>query len=174
MAKHYGGNEGPGWPLDKACSTITTQDHHHLVTSHLAKLRGTSNSAPTDAPLGTVSAQGWHHAEVRAFLIRYFGTDQDPKLAEPLATITTKHRDAVVTVRGEDYLLVDIGMRMLQPRELYRAQGFPDSYVIERGADGRALSKAAQVRMCGNSVCPPVAAAIVAANFAEAVERRVA
>lgn len=174
LAKHYGGNESPGWPLDRSCSTVTTQDHHHLVTSHLAKLRGTSNSAPTDAPLGTVSAQGWHHAEVRAFLIRYFGTDQDPKLTQPLATVTTKHRDAIVTVRGEDYLLVDIGMRMLQPRELYRAQGFPNSYQIECGADGRALSKAAQVRMCGNSVCPPVACAVVAANFAEAVQRRAA
>jgi DNA (cytosine-5)-methyltransferase 1 len=64
-------------------------------------------------------------------------------------------------------LIADIGMRMLQPRELYRAQGFPDSYAIDRGADGRALSKAAQVRMCGNSVCPPLARAIVAANYAD-------
>lgn len=146
-----------------------------LVTSHLAKLRGTSNSAASNDPLATISAGGWHHAEVRAFLIRYFGTDQDPRITEPLATITTKHRDAIVTVKGEDYLIADIGMRMLQPRELYRAQGFPESYVIDRGADGSVLPKDAQVRMCGNSVCPPVAAALVAANYAErAVVRRAA
>lgn len=167
LAKHYGGNETPGTPMDKPISTITTQDHHHLVTSHLAKLRGTSNSAGTGEPLGTVSAQGQHHAEVRALLLKYYGTDQDPQLGEPLHTVTTKDRFGLVTVAGELYAIADIGMRMLQPRELYRAQGFPDSYQIDRGADGRVLSKAAQVRMCGNSVCPPLARAIVAANYGE-------
>jgi DNA (cytosine-5)-methyltransferase 1 len=176
LAKHYGGNETPGWPCDKSISTITTRDHHHLVTSHLAKLRGTSNSAGTDEPIGTISAQGQHHAEVRALLVKYYGTDQDPKLGEPLHTVTTKDRFGLVTVKGVDYFIADIGMRMLQPRELYRAQGFPDDYEIECGADGRRLSKAAQVRMCGNSVCPPVAAALVRANFATAlvVERTAA
>jgi DNA (cytosine-5)-methyltransferase 1 len=208
LAKHYGGNEGPGVAVDGPISTITTQDHHHLVaahvtkfrqgsvgsdageplhtvtaggqqarpgtgnamglvTAHLAKLRGTSNSADAAAPLATVSAQGFHHAEVRALLLKYYGTDQDPDLREPLHTVTTKDRFGLVTVKGEPYYIADIGMRMLQPRELYRAQGFPDSYVIDRGADGRPLSKAAQVRMCGNSVCPPLARAIVAANYAD-------
>lgn len=168
LAKHYGGNETPGWPLDRAISTVTTQDHHHLVTSHLAKLRGTSASASTTAPLGTVSAQGTHHAEVSALLTKFYGQGgQDQDLRDPLHTIPTHDRFSLVTVHGELYAIADIGMRMLQPRELYRAQGFPDSYVIDRGADGRALSKAAQVRMCGNSVAPPMAMAIVAANYAE-------
>jgi DNA (cytosine-5)-methyltransferase 1 len=167
LAKHFGGNESPGWPLDKACSTVTAQDHHHLVTSHLAKLRGTNIGAAANEPVHTVSAQGFHHAEVRALLVKYYGTDQDPRLDEPLHTVTTKDRFGLVTVHGEEYFIDDIGMRMLQPRELYRAQGFPDTYVIDRGHDGRVLSKAAQVRMCGNSVCPPVAAAIVRANFVE-------
>ena len=79
------------------------------------------------------------------------------------------------TVAGEDYAIADIGLRMLTPRELYTAQGFPTSYIIDRGADGRALTKTAQVRLCGNSVCPPIARALVAANFAEAAsERKVA
>lgn len=149
-----------------------------LTTSNLVKLRGTSNSADTGRPLDTISAQGQHHAEVRAFLIRYFGTDQDPRLSDPLATITTKHRDAVVTVKvnGEDYVLADIGMRMLQPRELYRAQGFPDSYIIEWGINQQGeritLTKQAQVRMCGNSVCPPLSRALVAANYVEAEQVR--
>jgi len=172
LAKHYGGNETPGWPLDKAISTITTQDHHHLVSSHLAKLRGTSSSASAAEPLHTISAQGFHHAEVRALLLKYYGTDQDPQLVEPLHTVTTKDRFGLVTVQGEEYFIADIGMRMLQPRELYRAQGFPDTYLIDRGVDGRLLSKAAQVRMCGNSVCPPLARAIVAANYSERVPLR--
>lgn len=150
-----------------------------LVTSNLVKLRGTSNSAATDEPLATVSAGGNHHAEVRAFLIRYFGTDQDPHIDAPLGTLTTKHRDALVTVQGQDYYIADIGMRMLQPIELYRAQGFPASYIIDRGICHKtgkefALTKERQVRGVGNSVCPPLARAIVASNYVDAAARRVA
>ena len=146
-----------------------------LVTSNLIKLRGTNTGSATDEPLHTVSAQGTHHAEVRAFLIKYYGTDQDPALGEPLHTITTKDRFGLVTIKGEEYAIVDIGLRMLTPRELYRAQGFPESYRIDLGADGKPLTKTAQVRMCGNSVCPPLSCAIVGANYAEiASERRVA
>jgi DNA (cytosine-5)-methyltransferase 1 len=161
--------EKPSDAVDEPLRTVTTQANKHaLITSHLAKLRGTSNSASTAEPLATVSAGGTHHAEVRALLVKYYGTDQDPHLDEPLHTVTTKDRFGLVTVHGEDYLIADIGMRMLQPRELYRAQGFPESYAIDRGADGRVLSNAAQVRMCGNSVCPPLARAIVAANYNDA------
>ncbi|MFN3495759.1 MAG: DNA cytosine methyltransferase, partial [Hydrogenophaga sp.] len=122
----------------------------------------------TDDPLHTISAQGTHHAEVRAFMVKYYGTDQDPALREPLHTVTTKDRFGLVTIKGEPYAIVDIGLRMLTPRELYRAQGFPESYAIDKGADGHPLTKTAQVRMCGNSVCPPLARALVAANYAEA------
>ena len=106
-------------------------------------------------------------SEVRAFLVKYYGVDQAPELLEPLHTVTTRDRFGLVTVKGEPYAIVDIGLRMLSPRELYRAQGFPDTYQIATGADGRPLTKTAQVRMCGNSVCPPMARAIVAANYAE-------
>jgi len=109
-----------------------------------------------------VSAQGTHHAEVRAFLTKYSGVDQD---LENLG---------LVYIEGCAYQIVDIGMRMLSPRELYRAQGFPDSYVIAFDYDKVlsrtkkikkvSLSKTAQVRMCGNSVSPPVAEALVRAN----------
>lgn len=155
--------------------TQTTANRHAVVTSNLVKLRGTSTAQATDEPLHTVSAQGQHFAEVRAFLIKYYGTDQDPQLQEPLHTVTTKDRFGLVTVRGEEYAIVDIGLRMLTPRELYRAQGFPDTYIIDRGANGEAMTKTAQVRMCGNSVCPPLARAIVAANYSErSAERAVA
>lgn len=168
LAKHYGGNETPGTPLDRPVDTITTQDHNALVASSLVKLRGTSSAAPVDEPLHTVSAQGTHHAEVRALLIKFYGTDQDPRLDEPLHTITTKDRFGLVVVQGEVYEIADIGMRMLEPRELYRAQGFPDSYLIDRRADGTPLPKHAQVRMVGNSVSPVAAQALVAANYSDA------
>lgn len=138
-----------------------------LVTSNLIKLRGTSTAAATDEPLGTVSAGGQHHAEVRAFLLSYYGTDQAPKLDGPLATVTSRDRFGLVTIKGQDYQIVDIGLRMLAPRELFRAQGFPDEYIIgDDPAQGLTLTKSAQVRMCGNSVCPPMAKALILANFA--------
>jgi DNA (cytosine-5)-methyltransferase 1 len=115
------------------------------------------------------------HALVQAFLIAYYGVDQDPRLGDPMHTATTRDRFGLVTVRGESYAIVDIGLRMLTPRELYLAQGFPADYRIDRGADGWPLTKTAQVRMCGNSVCPPLARAVVAANYADpALARRAA
>jgi DNA (cytosine-5)-methyltransferase 1 len=156
-----------------------------LVAGTLVKLRGTSSTAAVDEPLHTVSAGGQHHAEVRAFLVKYYGADQDPRLEEPLHTVTTKDRFGLVTIQGIDYEIVDIGLRMLAPHELYLAQGFPADYVIEEipdpallFADGVQavvdplqlprvqLTKSAQVRMCGNSVCPPVSEALIRANFA--------
>lgn len=168
LAKHYGGHESPGSSLDASISTITTQDHHHLVTSNLVKLRGTSRDGqPTDEPLHTISAGGMHHAEVRAFLIKYYGNEKDGvELRAPLHTVPTHDRFGLVTIHGEDYAIVDIGMRMLTPLELARAQGFPDSYVLDPVVNGKPLSKSAQVRMIGNSVCPDVATALIRANFA--------
>lgn len=167
LAKHYGGHESPGASLNAAISTITTQDHHHLVTSNLVKLRGTSRDGQrTDEPLHTISAGGTHHAEVRAFLIKYYGEGgQWQGAREPLHTIPTRDRMGLVTIHGEDYAIFDIGMRMLTPRELARAQGFPDSYVLDPIVNGKPLSKSAQVRMIGNSVCPDVATALIRANF---------
>ena len=139
-----------------------------LVAASLAKLRGTSTAQPVAEPLHTVSAQGTHFAEVRAFLVKYYGTEQHPQITNPLHTVTTKDRFGLVTIHGEEYAITDIGLRMLAPRELFRAQGFPENYRIgDRPEDGFRLTKSAQVRMCGNSVCPPLACAIVAANVPE-------
>ena len=165
LAKHYSGVVGS--ELSQPIGTVTATDHHSLVAASMVKLRGTSTAASADEPLHTISAGGTHHAEVRAFLTAYYGSDQDTPLDDPLHTVTTKPRFGLVTVAGQPYAIADIGMRMLQPRELYRAQGFPDSYIIDRGADGRQLPKDAQVRMCGNSVCPPLARALVAANYSD-------
>lgn len=154
--------------VDKPLNTVTASGATAgLVTSHMVKLRGDNVGSSTTEPVHTISAQGTHHAEVRVFLLKYYGTDQDPALCQPLHTITTKDRFALVTVRGELYAIFDIGLRMLTPRELFTAQGFPLDYVIEHDGKGKAFTKAAQVARCGNSVCPPLAEALVRANYVE-------
>ena len=113
--------------------------------------------------------------QVWAFLSQYNGTSIGAQLNLPMPTVTTKDRFALVTVRGEQFRIADIGMRMLTPRELANGQGFPRDYIIDRGPNGKTLSKTAQVRCIGNSVCPDVAEALVRANWsAVAADRRVA
>lgn len=155
--------------------TITTGDHHYLAAPFLAKLYGTCNGASVDAPMPTVTATGNHIAEVRAFLVKYYGTARaGQSITEPIDTITAKARYGLVTIAGIDYQIVDIGMRMLQPRELFRAQGFPDSYIIDPEFNGRPLTKTAQIKLCGNSVCPRVAEAIVRANCGKLAKKEAA
>ncbi|WP_333837967.1 DNA cytosine methyltransferase [Novosphingobium sp.] len=186
MAAHIEqANAGPnnealaGRAADTPLSTATASgSQQRIVTSNLVKLRGTSaahieaSAKGADEPLGTVSAKGNHMAEVRAFLLKYYGTDQDPRLDDPLHSVTTKDRFGLVTVTitGAEYVIVDIGMRMLTPRELFAAQGFPADYIIDRDAQGLSVTKTAQVARCGNSVCPPIAEALVRANMAHEIE----
>jgi DNA (cytosine-5)-methyltransferase 1 len=162
------GGVHPGRPAGEPMSTITASGSQQMVAAaHLTQFHGSNqgNGGDPEQPLGAVLAQGFHHAEVRAFLVKYYGEGgQDQDCRDPLHTIPTKARFGLVTVEGEDYAVVDIGMRMLSPRELFRAQGFPDSYIIDLEINGRPLPKSSQVRMCGNSVCPPIAAALVRAN----------
>ncbi|NIF70993.1 DNA cytosine methyltransferase [Burkholderia sp. Ap-962] len=164
-----GGRAAQSRPRDagEPAATITSKADTAVAVSHLVKLRGTCRDGqPTAEPLHTISAGGTHHAEVRAFLVKYYGTADGAPLAEPLHTVPTHDRFGLVTIHGEDYAIVDIGMRMLTPRELARAQGFPDSYVLAPEVHGKPLSKSSQVRMIGNSVCPDVAEALIRANFA--------
>ncbi|KZC99728.1 MULTISPECIES: DNA cytosine methyltransferase [unclassified Thalassospira] len=138
-----------------------------VVSSNLIKLRGTcQHGQPVTEPVPTVTAGGFHLGEVRAFLMKYYGTGEGQVCDDPLGTVTSKERFGLVTIKGEEYQIVDIGMRMLTPRELYAAQGFPADYKIGDNpeADGFKFSKSQQVAKCGNSVCPPLAAAIVRAN----------
>jgi DNA (cytosine-5)-methyltransferase 1 len=164
----------PGHSVEEPVSTIVQKGPLQAVcTSNLVKLRGTcAHGQSVEEPLHTVSAGGTHMAEVRAFLLKYYGSDQDPRLEEPLHTVTSKDRFGLVTVaiEGEEYVIIDIGMRMLTPRELFNAQGFPPNYIIDRDAEGRALTKTAQVAKCGNSVSPPLAEALVVANAPSAAE----
>ena len=166
LAKHYGGNyNGSGVGMDEPCSTITTVDHHALATSHLIKLRNNCTGSPFSEPMHTITAGGAHFGEVRAFFLKYYGNDEHGQsITEPLHTIPTRDRFGLVTIHGTEDQIVDIGMRMLEPHELYLAQGFPDGYIHDRTKDGKPLTKSAQVRMVGNSVPPVLLAALVNAN----------
>ncbi|MBK4736140.1 DNA cytosine methyltransferase [Noviherbaspirillum pedocola] len=159
--------EGRDTAADEAANATGAHARDAICASHLIKLRGTcQHGQAVDEPLHTVSAQGTHLGEVRAFLIKYYGDGgQWQDVRDPMHTIPTKDRLGLVTIHGEDYAIVDIGMRMLTPRELARAQGFPDSYILNPVVNGKPLSKTAQIRMIGNSVCPPVAKAIIEANL---------
>lgn len=147
-----------------------------LVAAFLARHYGgnENDGASLEIPMHTVTAKD-HHALVHAFLVKYYGSSTGQVIDGPIDTITAKHRFGLVTVKGEQYRIVDIGMRMLTPRELFRAQSFPDSYIIDPEFNGKPLSQTAQVRMCGNSVPPAVAEALVRANVVEqSAEVRVA
>lgn len=177
LTEHANASSQRSMPVDEPLRTICAQvkgGHFSVVTSNMIKLRGTSTAAATDEPLGTVSAGGQHHAEVRAFLLSYYGSETETDSVDnPVRTVTSRDRFGLVTIHGQDYQIVDIGLRMLAPRELFRAQGFPDSYIIgDDPAQGLTLTKSAQVRMCGNSVCPPMARALIQSNFAH--EREIA
>lgn len=172
VAKHYTGVTGSA--VDSPLGTITAIDHNSLVSCCLMRQFGTSTAAPINEPMNTVmpNGSGGKTGLIAAFLTKYYGNERDGcSLAEPLHTVTSKDRLGLVTVSisGQDYIMTDIGMRMLQPRELFRAQGFPEEYIINPVYKGKPLSKSAQVRAAGNSVCPPVSAALVKANCSAAL-----
>lgn len=168
LAKHYTGVIGHS--LNQPAGTITTKDHHAVVACHLLNHKGTRRSAQDmRKPAPTICASTTHASMVAALLAPYYGSgsgETGRSLIDPAPTITSKDRLQLITVNidGQSFVISDIGMRMLQPRELYKAQGFPDDYKINIEHQGKIMPKYAQVRMCGNSVSPPVAAAIIRAN----------
>ena len=168
MKNYAGGYKGTGSAADAPLGTVTAKDHNSLVTVHIMTMRNNMDGQPIDEPLSTVSCSGAHHAEVQAFLVKYFSNGAAKSVNEPLDTVTTKDRFALVTIHGEEYIITDIKMRMLQPRELFNAQGFPADYIIDHDADGHSYVKSKQVARCGNAVTPPVPAALVRANLPEA------
>jgi DNA (cytosine-5)-methyltransferase 1 len=174
LTKYHG--QSAGASIDEPTPTVTANSFIKrpggnpplaLAAAHLLSLKGTDRrDMPADGPAPTITAGGFHVAEVRAFLIKYYGAEAEGHdLDAPMGTVTTKDRFGlvIVTIGGIDYAIVDIGMRMLTPLELAAAQGFPPGYVLDPIVDGKPLTKTAQVRMIGNSVSPPMAEAEVAA-----------
>lgn len=165
-----GGRAGQSRPraVDEPVATVTGKADAIVAAAHLLHLRGTNVSGePIDHPAPTITGGGTHTGLVAAFLQTYYGSaDVGQGPDTPLRTIPCHDRFGLVIVNidGQTYAITDIAMRMLTPRELARAQGFRDDYVIDQAADGRRLSKRVQVRLIGNSVCRHVSRALVASN----------
>lgn len=160
-------HEVRGQMLDRPIMTLDTSPRYGLVTAFIVRHFGTSTGHILEQPLATATTVN-KSSLVMAFLLKYYGSaGNGQRLSEPLHTITTKDRFGLVTVHGQDYQIVDIGMRMLEPRELFNAQGFPVDYVIDHDITGKVLSKSAQVARCGNAVPPPFAEHLVRANLPE-------
>lgn len=162
------GNGVVGREADAPLSTVTAVDHQALAAAFLTKFRGTNVGTKASEPVPTITGQGNHVAEVRAFLVAYYGNDRDGQsLRSPMRTITAKDRLGIVTIHGEDYQIVDITLRMLEPHELLLAMGFPPGYVLLG-------NKSQRVSMIGNAVSPPVAKALSRANCGWMIEEEVA
>ncbi|HIE8647809.1 TPA: DNA cytosine methyltransferase [Klebsiella variicola subsp. variicola] len=214
LAKHYGGNyTGPGEGLDEPAHSVTTVDHHALVTaqivgvggragqsrprdvseplqtmttkadaamvtSHLIKLRGTCRDGQTsDEPMPTITAGGQHVGEVKTTLaVEDYDEERAQQVLAFLQQYCGEDTTGLVDIGGVTYRIVDISMRMLQPHELYRAQGFPEWYIIDQDYRGVKYAKDKQVARCGNAVPPPFAEALVRANLPEicSIEKNVA
>ena len=168
MSKYFGGNyQGCGSSVDEPLHTITAVDHNALAAVHITQFNNHCIGQKVDEPLKTITGGEGHFGEVRAFLIKYYSGESGQKVNEPLHTIRTKDCFGLVTIKGVDYAIVDIGLRMLTPRELYNAQGFPTDYEIETDCYGNKYPKTKQVARCGNSVPPPFATALARANAPE-------
>ncbi|MFZ5164992.1 DNA cytosine methyltransferase [Enterobacter hormaechei] len=159
----------PGGVVDQPTHTITTGNHHAAVTSHLVKLRGTCRDGQrTDQPMPTITAGGTHVGEVKTMLaVDGYDEQRAQQALAFLREYCGPDSTGLVTLDGVVYRIVDIGMRMLQPHELYRAQGFPEWYIIDQDFRGVKYAKDKQVARCGNAVPPPFAEALVRANLPE-------
>lgn len=161
------GREVRGQTLEEPIMTVDGSNRYGLVTSFLSKFYKSGTGQDIREPLHTVTCSPGHFGEVRAFLIKYYGQGTGQDIKEPLDTVTARDRFGLVTIQGVDYQIVDIGLRMLEPKELYGCQGFPDDYIIDRDYTGKTYSRSEQVKRCGNAVCPPIPAALVRANLPE-------
>ena len=177
LIKNNGGNNdacgASGQPLDRAMDTVSCRDSKAVTVASLVKFRGTSDSHVSasahglDEPMPTVTASGTHVGAVAAFLVRYNGKSLGQCADTPTSTIDCKDRLGLVTVtiEGEEYIIADIGFRMLEPRELFNAQGFPPDYEICPEYEGKPLTKTAQIRMVGNSVPPAMSKVLARAQL---------
>ena len=159
-----------GQLVDKPIMTVDASNRYGLVSAFITQFNNHCDGQSVDQPLNTITAGDGHFGEVKAFLVKYYSGDNYSACDQPMPTITSKDRMGLVTVYGQEYQIVDIGLRMLTPRELFNAQGFPADYIIDVDADGNPYPKNEQVARCGNAVCPPIPAALVRANLPELCE----
>ncbi|WP_099866051.1 DNA cytosine methyltransferase [Pararhizobium haloflavum] len=169
------GGVNPGRPAGEPLATLTASGaQQQVVSAFMSRQFSASIGHALREPAATDTAGVNKSALIAPFLTKYYGTGDGARVDGPMHTDTVKDRMGLVTVEidGATYAIADIGMRMLTPRERFRAQGFPDDYVIDRRIDGSPITGTAQGSCCGNSVCPPLAAALVGANCAHLAEAR--
>nr|DAP41964.1 MAG TPA: DNA cytosine methyltransferase [Bacteriophage sp.] len=165
-------DEVRGQDIENPIMTVDSSNRYGLVTSFLSKFYKTGIGQDERDPLHTVTTSAGHFGEVRAFLIKYYGEGTGQDIEQPLDTVTSRDRFGLVTIQGVEYQIVDIGLRMLEPKELYGCQGFPDDYIIDHDNTGKTYSRSEQVKRCGNAVCPPIPAAMVRSNLPELCVRK--
>ena len=172
LSKYYGGVVGA--KASDPLPTVTAVDHNALQTCHMVKMKGTNLGGPVSEPVQTITAGGGHFGVVTTTVVKA-ESDADlqhwPEIRELLNTYCgydLGSEDVILfQIDGTSYFMADIGLRMLTPRELYSANGFPPDYIIDRDYKGNSYGKSKQVARCGNAVPPPFAAALVRANLPE-------
>ncbi|WP_238886462.1 DNA cytosine methyltransferase [Clostridium sp. YIM B02551] len=159
-----------GQSIDEPIMTLDSSPRYGLVSAFIIQMNKNMIGTDMNEPVNTIVAGPGHIGEVRAFLIKYYGQGVGQDIKEPLDTIVSKDRFGLVTIYGQDYQIIDIGMRMLEPRELFTAQGFPKNYIISKDYKGKIYPKTKQVARCGNSVPPVFAEVLTGANLPELCE----
>lgn len=161
-------DEVRGQTISDPVMTVDSSNRYGLVTSFLSKFYKSGTGQDLREPLHTITTSPGHFGEVRAFLTKYYGAGTGGQsVKDPLDTITAQDRFGLVVIAGTEFQIVDIGLRMLEPSELYGCQGFPDDYIIDHDYTGKKYPRSEQVRRCGNAVCPPIPAALVRSNLPE-------
>lgn len=178
FSKYFTGVDGAD--LNDPTPTVTAVDHNSLVLSHLAHFKGKDKGQPCQDPLMTVTARDGQFADIRTTIVKWDGrTDlgywgQVRKMLNQYCGYQIAEDEVLLlNIRGIWYFISDIGLRMLTPRELYDAMGFPHDYIIERDINGKPITRADQVARCGNAVCPAVAEALVRANLPEYCKKKI-
>ena len=156
-----------GQTIEDPIMTVDGSNRYGLMTSFLSKFYKSGTGQDVREPLHTITTSPGNFGEVRAFLVKYYGQGTGQDIKEPLDTVTARDRFGLVTIQGVDYKIVDIGLWMLDPGELYGCQGFPPDYIIDRDYKGNTYPRSEQVKRCGNAVCPPIPAALVKADLPE-------
>lgn len=163
----YEGKDVRGQSVSDPLMTLDSSNRYGLVCAFISKFYKSGTGQDCREPLHTVTTSPGHFGLVMAYLIKYYGEGTGQDIREPLDTLTSRDRFGLVQIYGTEYRVVDIGLRMLEPREMYGCQGFPDDYIIDHDYTGKTYPRSEQVRRCGNAVCPPIPAALVRANLPE-------
>lgn len=178
FSKYFTGVDGAD--LNDPTPTVTAVDHNSLVLSHLAHFKGKDKGQPCQDPLMTVTARDGQFADVRTTIVKWDGQTDVGYWGEVRKMLNqycgynlADDEILLLNIRGSWYFISDIGLRMLTPRELYDAMGFPHDYIIDKDVNGNAITRADQVARCGNAVCPAVAEALVRANLPECCKKKI-